>query len=84
MGSQYVPKKSFNMSTTRLFISYTVISNGKLKLAKKNKQKLSNILTLNFYYLKIIRFLHRRYLPKIIGDILENVQKTSAFVLVTL
>ena len=43
---------------------------------KKNKQKLSNILTLNFYYFKIIRFL--------IGDILKNVQKTSAFVLVTL
>ena len=77
MGSQYVSKKSFNMSTTRLFISYTVISNARLKLAKKkNKQKLSNILTLNFYYFKIIRFL--------IGDILKNVQKTSAFVLVTL
>ena len=29
---------------------------------------------LNFCNLKIIRFLHPRYHPKIIGDILKNVQ----------
>ena len=45
------------------------------EIGKKNKQKLSNTLRLNFRYLKIIRFLHRRYLPKIIGDILKNMQK---------
>ena len=42
---------------------------------KKINQKLSNTLTLNFFYLKIIRLLHLRYHPKIIGDILKNVQK---------
>ena len=46
------------------------ISNARLKLAKKIKQKLSNTLRLNFLYLKIIRFLHPRYQPKIIEDIL--------------
>ena len=35
-------------------------------------------------FLKIIRFLHPRYYPKIIGDILNNEQKTSAPVLMTL
>ena len=40
-------------------------------------KKLSNTLRLNFCYLKIIRFLHTRYHPEIIGDILKNVQKTS-------
>ena len=52
------------------FISNTFISNARLKLAKKIKQKLSNTLRLNFLYLKIIRFLHPRYQPKIIEDIL--------------
>ena len=36
----------------------------------KIKQMLSNTLSLNFCYLKIIRILHPRYHPKIIGDIL--------------
>ena len=42
---------------------------------QKNKQKLSNTLMLNFRYLKIIGFLHPRYYPKKIWDILKNVQK---------
>ena len=33
---------------------------------------------INFYYLKIIRILHPRYHPKIIGEIQKTVQKTSA------
>ena len=45
---------------------------------------MSNTLRLNFCYLKIIEFLHPRYLPKILGDILKNVQKASASILMTL
>ena len=47
-------------------------------------QKLSNTLRVNFGYLKIIRFLHSRDYPKIIEDVLKNVQKTSASILMTL
>ena len=39
---------------------------------------------MSFRYLKIIRFFHPRYYPKIIGDILKNVPKTSASVLIAL
>ena len=42
---------------------------------QRNKQKLRSTLRLNFLYLKIIRFLHPRYHPKIKEDILKNVQK---------
>ena len=63
---------------------FSFISNARLKLEKKNRQKLSNTLRLNFLHLKIIHFLHPRYQLKIIGDILKNVQKTSASVLMTL
>ena len=42
---------------------------------KKIKQKLSYILSLNFYYLKIIHSPCPRYHPKITGDILKNAQK---------
>ena len=44
---------------------------------QKIKQKLSNTLRLDFRYLQIIRFLHPRYHPKIIGDILKMCKKTS-------
>ena len=44
----------------------------------------SSTLRLIFRYLKIICFLHPRYHPKIIGDILKNVQKLSASGFVTL
>ena len=39
---------------------------------------------LNSHFMTIIRFLHPRYHPKTIGDILINVQKTSVSVLMTL
>ena len=40
---------------------------------------LSNTLRLNFCYLKIIRFFfHSGYYPKIIRDILKNVQKITS------
>ena len=45
---------------------------------------LSNTLRLIFCYLKTIRFLHPRYDPKMLGDILKNVQKTSASILMRL
>ena len=48
------------------------------EFGKKIKQKLSSsTLRLNFYYLKIVPFFHPRYHPKIIEDILKNVQKIS-------
>ena len=54
------------------FISNVFLRNARLKFTKI-KQKLCNTVRL-----KIIRFLHLpRYHPKIIRDILKNVQKTS-------
>ena len=53
------------------FISNTFISNAKLKLVKKIKEKLSNTLRLNFCFSKIFRFLHLNYYPKVIGGILK-------------
>ena len=44
---------------------------------QKIKQMLSNILRLNFCYLKIIHVLHPRYRPKITGRILKNKQKNK-------
>ena len=58
------------------FISNTFISYARLKLPK-NRQVLSNSLRLNFCYLKITHFLHRRYHPTIIGHILKNKQKNK-------
>ena len=65
------------------FIDNTFVSNPRLKLPE-SKQKRSNILRLNFCYLKIICFLNPRYFPKTIEYILKNVQKTSASVLMML
>ena len=67
---QWMPKK------TLLFISNTFVSNSWLKLAKI-KQRLSNTLRLNFWYLKIIRMFHPRYQPRIIGHILKNKLKNK-------
>ena len=39
---------------------------------------------LNFYFLIIICFLHPSYHPKIVGDILKNIQKIIASVLLRL
>ena len=47
-------------------------------------QQLSSTLRLNFHILKITRFLHPRYFQQILGDILKNVEKTSASVLMRL
>ena len=56
--------------------NYTLyfISNARLKFAK-NQAKAKQHLDAELCNLKIIRFLHPRYHPKIIGDILKNVQK---------
>ena len=73
------------LRTYTLFLkSNTFISNARLKSTKKIKQKLRNTLRLNFRYLKIIRFPHPRYHPKILGYIFKNVQYTSASLLMTL
>ena len=54
------------------------------EIDKKIKQKSRNPLTLNFCYLKIIHFLNPHYHQKIKGDILKNIQKTSASLLTRL
>ena len=69
------PKLQTFKTHALFFISNNFITNARLKLAKKVKQILSNTLRLNFWYLKIIRILHPRYHPKIIGHILNNSQK---------
>ena len=69
---------------TRFFYKQHLYTQRQAKIDKKIKQKLSNTLRLNFRYLKIIHFLHPRYHPKIIGDTLKNVSKTSASVLMGL
>ena len=51
------------------------------EIGKKSSKKLSNTLRLSFCCLRIIRFPRPCYHPKTIGEILHNVQKTSAFVL---
>ena len=61
------------------FYEQCQVENGK----KSSKIKLGSTLRLNFCFLKIIRFLHPRYHPKI-GDILKNIQKTNASVLMRL
>ena len=57
----------------------TKVSSARLKLAK-NQAKAMNTLKVNICYSKIIRFFHLHYQPKIIGDILKTVQKTSTSV----
>ena len=47
----------------------------KAEIGKKIEQKLSKTMRLNFCYLKIICFLHPRYDPKIIGDIIKMYKK---------
>ena len=61
-------------------LSKTFISNARLRLAKI-KQVLRNTPTLDFHYLKIALILHPHYHPKIVEEILENVQKASTSVL---
>ena len=51
------------------------------EIGKKLKQKPSNALRLNFYFLKTIRFLHSRYCPKILGDILKKCAKNKCVLL---
>ena len=69
-----------------LFISNTFISNDRLKLtinqAKTKQHPEAELFAI--CYLEIIRFLHPRYHPKILGDSLQNAQKTDAFVLMRL
>ena len=47
------------------------------EIGKKIQKMQSNILRLNFCYLKIIHILHHRYHPKIIGHTLKNKRKNT-------
>ena len=76
-----------NERVTRFFIyKQQFYRQRQAEIVKKIKQKLSNTLELNLClcYLKIFRFLHLCYHPKIIQDILKNVQKLSTPVSVRL
>ena len=65
------------------YISNFFYKQRQAEIGKKIKQTLRNTLRLDFCYLKIIRFFYPRYHPKIKGDILKNVQKTIASLLMT-
>ena len=69
---------------TRFFYKQRFYNQPQAEICKKLKQKLRNTLRVNFSYLKINRILYPRYHLEIIGHNLKNVQKTSAFVLMTL
>lgn len=58
------------------FISTTFISNASWNW-QKIEQMQTNILRLNFFYLKMIHILHPSYHPKIIRRILKNMQKNK-------
>ena len=60
-----------------LFYKQHFYKQHQAEIDKKIKQKLSNTLRLNFCHLKTIAFFHPRYHPKVIGDILKNIQKTK-------
>ena len=67
-----------------LFYKQHFYKQHQAEIDKKIKQKLSSTLRLNIHYLKAIHFLHPRYHPKVIADILKNIQKASASVLMSL
>ena len=69
---------------TRFFCNQHFYKQRQTETGKNFNTKLSNTLRLNCYYLKTISFFHPSYYPEIIGNILKNVQKTSASVLMTL
>ena len=62
------------------FINNTFISNARLKLTKNQARAKQH----REAELIIICFLHSSYHPKIIGDILKNMQNKSASVLISL
>ena len=64
-----------HIATTRFFCKQHVYKQRQADIWQKTKYKISNTLRLNFLYLKIIRFLHSCFHPKIKEDILKNVQK---------
>ena len=57
------------------FISTPFISKHQAEIGNKIKQKLNNTLRLSFCCLKCLYFLRSCYYPKLIWDILRNVQK---------
>ena len=57
-----------------LFYKQHFYKHRQAEIVKKTYQRLSNILRLNFCYFRIIRFLHTRYHPEKVKDILRNVQ----------
>ena len=62
---------------TRFYYKQQFYKQRQAEIEKKKKLKVSNTLRLNIFYLKIIRILHPRYHPKVIGHILNNKQKNS-------
>ena len=57
------------------FYKQHFIKQSQTEIGKKINQKLSNTLRLTVCYLKIIRFLHPSYHPKILGDFPKYAQK---------
>ena len=65
------------------FISNTIVSNARLKLAKK-KAKATQLAQDELLLLQNYVLFSSTYHPKIIGDILKNVQKTSTSIEISL
>ena len=60
-----------------LFYKQHFYKQRQAEIGKKLKQKPSSALRLNFHFLKTIRFLHPRYCPIILGDILKTCAKNK-------
>ena len=74
----------FDLRNTHVFYKQHFYKQRQAEIGKQFKQILSNTLTLNFFYLKIIHIFHAHYHPKIIGHILQNKQKPSVSVFMRL
>ena len=79
--SAFTYKLFFN---THFFYNQHFHKQHQAETGANNKQKLSNTLKLNSGSLAIICFFHPHYYPKLLGDILKSVQKTSTTVLIRL
>ena len=74
-GDTYIyPIYTTSKYVKRFFYKQHFYKQRQAEIGKEIKQKLNNTPRLNFCYLKIFQFFQPSYHPKIIGDILRNVQ----------
>ena len=73
----FLIKLTGNQNTRFCFYKQQFYKQRQAEIGKKIKQKLRNILRLNFCYLTIIGILHPRYNTKIIRNILKKCTKNK-------